>query len=77
VDNGIKDYDLLLEGNKSLLAECDDFRYHCEDLQVEFAEVRSHAKKQIADLELKVESVEFHSVDVAAAGKRCLKDFED
>jgi hypothetical protein len=29
VENGIEDYDLLLEGNKSLLAERDDFRYHC------------------------------------------------
>jgi hypothetical protein len=27
VDNGIEDYDLLLEGNKSLLAERDDFHY--------------------------------------------------
>jgi hypothetical protein len=32
VENGNKDYDLLLEGNKSLLAERDDFCYHCEDL---------------------------------------------
>jgi hypothetical protein len=32
VENGIEDYDLLLEGNKSLLAERDDFHYHCEDL---------------------------------------------
>jgi hypothetical protein len=29
MENGIEDYDLLLEGNKSLLAERDDFRYHC------------------------------------------------
>jgi hypothetical protein len=77
VDNGIEGYDLLLEGNKSLLAERDDFCYCCEDLQVELAVVRSDAKKKIADLEVKVESVEARSVDVVAAGERCLKDFED
>jgi hypothetical protein len=56
VDNGIKDYDLLLEGNKSLLAERDDFCFRCEDLQAELAEDRFEAKKQIADLEAKFES---------------------
>jgi hypothetical protein len=35
VDIGIKDYNLLMEGNKSLLAECNDFQYRCQDLQVE------------------------------------------
>jgi hypothetical protein len=77
VENGIEDYDLLLEGNKSLLAERDDFRYHCEDLQAELAEVCSRAKKQIADLEVKVESAEGHSAEVAAAGEKRLKDFDD
>jgi hypothetical protein len=32
VDNGIEDYDLLMEASKSLLAVRDDFRCHCEDL---------------------------------------------
>jgi hypothetical protein len=32
MENGVEDYGLLLEGNKSLLAERDDFCYHCEDL---------------------------------------------
>jgi hypothetical protein len=27
VDNGIEDYDMLLEGNKSVLVERDDFHY--------------------------------------------------
>jgi thioredoxin-related protein len=77
VDNGIQNYDLLLEGNKSLLVDRDDLCYYCEDLQAELAEVRSGAKKQIANLEVKVESVEAHSIDVVATGERCLKDFED
>jgi hypothetical protein len=54
VDNGIEDYDLLLEGNKSLLAERDDFHYCCEDLQAELVVVCSGAKMKIADLEAKV-----------------------
>jgi hypothetical protein len=45
VDNGIEYYDLLLEGNKSLLAKRDDFHFCWEDIQAELAEVRSEAKK--------------------------------
>jgi hypothetical protein len=30
--------------------------------------VRSNVKKQIADLEVKVESVEAHNINIAAAG---------
>jgi hypothetical protein len=77
VDNGIEDYYLLLDGNKSLLAEHDDLHFRCENLHAELVEVRSDAKKQIVDLEVKVEFVEAHSVDVPAADERCLKDFED
>jgi hypothetical protein len=43
VDNGVEDYNLLLEGNKILLAERNDFRYRCEDLKAELAEVHSDA----------------------------------
>jgi hypothetical protein len=77
VDNGIEDYDLLLEGNKSLLAERDDFHYHCKDLWAELAEERSGAGKQIADLEAKIKFAKTHSADVAAAGEKSLQDFKD
>jgi hypothetical protein len=43
VDNGVDDYNLLLEGNKSLLAESNDFHYRCEDLKAELVEARSNA----------------------------------
>jgi hypothetical protein len=76
VDNEIKDYNLLMEGNKSLLAERNDFHYYCEDLKVELAEVRSNTKKRIADLEVRVKSAEAYSVDVAVVGEKCLRDFE-
>jgi hypothetical protein len=77
VDNGVEDYNLLMEGNKNLLAERNDFCHHCEDLKVELAGVCSDAKKRIADLEARAKSTKAHSVDVAAAGKEHLRDFEN
>jgi hypothetical protein len=50
VDAGIEDYDLLMEGNKSLLVERDEFHYRCEDLKVELVRDRSDAKKNITSL---------------------------
>jgi hypothetical protein len=35
------------------------------------------AKKEVADLEMRVKSAEAHSVDVAASSEECLRDFED
>jgi hypothetical protein len=67
----------LMEGNKSLLAEHNDFQYRCEDLQVELREAHFDTKKQIADLEARVRSAEAQSVDVTATGEKHLKDFED
>jgi hypothetical protein len=46
VDNGVNDYNLLLEGNKSLLVGCNDFRYWCEDLKAELEEARYDAQKK-------------------------------
>jgi hypothetical protein len=77
VDNGIEDYNRLMEGNKSLLAERNDFQYHFEDLQVELIEAHFDAKKQITNLEARVRSAEAQSVDVTTAGEKHLKDFED
>jgi hypothetical protein len=77
MDIGVKDYTLLMEGNKSLLAECDDFHHHYEGLEVEVAEVRSDAKKKVADLETRVKSAEAHSVDITAADEERLRDFKD
>jgi hypothetical protein len=77
LDNGIEDHDLLLEGNKSLLVAHGDFCYCCENLQADLVEVLSTAKKQIVDLEVKIESAKAHSTDVAATGEKHFKDFED
>jgi hypothetical protein len=54
VDIGVEDYTLLMEGNKRLVAERDDFHHCCEGLDAEVAEVRSYAKKKVADLEMRV-----------------------
>jgi hypothetical protein len=76
VDAGIEDYNLLLDGNKSLLVERDDFCYCCEDLGIELARVHSDAEKSAADLDSRIRSAGAHSIDVAAAGEKRLRDFE-
>jgi FtsZ-binding cell division protein ZapB len=70
VDNGVDDYNLLLASNNILLAEHNDFKYRCEDLDKELAVVRFDAKKSIIDLEVKVKSAKAHSIDVAATGEK-------
>jgi hypothetical protein len=76
VDNGANDYNLLLMGNSSLLAERNDFKYRCEDLGKELAEVRSDTEERIAYLEVKAMSAKAHSIDVVAAGEKRLSDFQ-
>jgi hypothetical protein len=51
VDARVEDYKLLMDGNKGLLAERDDFRYRCEDLQAKLLRIRSDAKKRSVDLD--------------------------
>jgi hypothetical protein len=76
VDHGIKDYDLLVTGNKSLASERDELKSRCEGLQAELAEARSNAEKRATALEVKVRSAEPHSIDVASAAEKCLREFE-
>jgi hypothetical protein len=76
MDNRVEDYNLLMEGNKSLLAERNDINYRCVDLKIELAEVHSDSEKKTADLEVRVKTAEAHSVDVATAGEKQLRDFE-
>jgi hypothetical protein len=45
-------------------------------LETKLVKVRSAVVEDITTLETKVRSVDAHSVDVAAAGEKCLKDFE-
>jgi hypothetical protein len=76
VDIGVEDYKLLMEGNKSLLGERNDFCYRCEDLKVELADARSNAEKGTADLEVKVRSTEAHIINVVATGEKWLRDLK-
>jgi hypothetical protein len=69
VNNEVEDYNLLLEGNKSLVAECNDFHYRCEDLKGEVAEVFSDAEKRTINLEAWVKAAE------VATGEKRLRDF--
>jgi hypothetical protein len=71
---GIEDYNLLMEGYKSLLAECNALH---EDLESEPTKARASAAEDIATLEARIKFAEAHTVDVAAAGEKRLSDFEN
>jgi hypothetical protein len=68
VDSSIKDYNLLVMGNKSLLSERNELKCHCEDLHADLVEAHSDTKKRVADLEVKVKIAN-------AYGKKRLRDF--
>jgi hypothetical protein len=76
VDHGIKDYDLLVMGNKSLASERDELESRCEGLQAELAGTRYDAKKRVVVLEAKVRSAEAHNITVVSAGEKRLWVFE-
>jgi hypothetical protein len=50
--------------------------YRYEDLEFELAKVRSSATEDITALESRIRSTEAHSMEVAAASKKRLSDFE-
>jgi hypothetical protein len=77
MDTGIEDYNLLMDGNKSLLAEHDEFCYCSDHMETELVKIRSDAEKNITDLEARIRSAEAHSIDVAATGEKQLRDIED
>jgi hypothetical protein len=70
------DYEVLQLEVSSLLVERNDFRYRCEDLEDELKKACSDSAVSIAALEAKVNSVEAHNVEVAAASDKQLSDFE-
>jgi hypothetical protein len=70
VDHSVKDYNLMVMGNKSLLSERNELKCHCKDLQAALAEAHSDTKKRVVDLEAKVKFAEAHS-------EKRLRDFED
>jgi hypothetical protein len=72
----VEDYNLLMVGKESLLAERNKLHYRTEDLEAEPAKARADAVENIAALEAKLKSVEAHSVDFVADGEKRLQDFE-
>jgi predicted nucleic acid-binding Zn-ribbon protein len=76
VDAGIEDNALLMEGNKSLLAECNALHKRSEDLEAELAKARTSVTEDITALEARIKSIEAHTMDVAAAVEKCVSDFE-
>jgi hypothetical protein len=71
-----EDYEVLQLGSASLLAERNNLRYRCEDLEAKLVNVHSKSAANIASLEAKIQSTEAHTVEVAAASKKHLSDFE-
>jgi hypothetical protein len=69
LDGGVEDYNLLMAGNERPLAEHNDLHHHTEDLETELAKVRAATAGDVVALEVKVTSVEAHSVDVVATGE--------
>jgi vacuolar-type H+-ATPase subunit D/Vma8 len=69
LDEAIKDYDLLKDGNNSLLAECHALRVQVSDLKSEFAMAKASAAENITSLEAKVVSAEARVMDEVVAGK--------
>jgi hypothetical protein len=76
VASGLEDYELLMKGNRSLLAECDALHDRAKDLESELTKAHASAIENIAALEARIRSAEVHTVDVAAAGEKCFGDFE-
>jgi hypothetical protein len=76
VNSRIEDYNLLQEGNKNLLAKCDELRYHSKDMDSELARVRSSVAEDIAALESRIRFAEAHSMEVATVGEKCLSNFD-
>jgi SMC interacting uncharacterized protein involved in chromosome segregation len=69
-----EEYDVLQLGNTSLLAECTNFRYRCEDLGAELAKAHSNSAVSIASIEANVKSAEAHAMDIAAASEKHLSE---
>jgi hypothetical protein len=76
VADSIEDYEVLQLGNVSLLAERNDLRYRCEDLEAKLAKVCSNSATNIASIQAKIKSTKAHTVEVDAANEKCLGDFE-
>jgi hypothetical protein len=74
--HSVDDYNLLMVGNESMLAERNELRYHTEDLESELVKACADSVENIATLEAKLKSAEAHGVDVAADGEKHLQDFE-
>jgi hypothetical protein len=76
LEAGIEDYELLRDGNNSLLVECNALQDQVIDLESKLAEDKARAAKDIAALEVKVVSAEARAMDEAASGEKHFVDFE-
>jgi FtsZ-binding cell division protein ZapB len=75
VDAEIEEYNLLMDGNKSLRTEHDTLHEHCEDLGSELAKVHASAVEDVATLEASIKSTVAHPMNVAVVGVKHLSNF--
>jgi predicted trehalose synthase len=72
---GIEDYELLKDGNSSLLVECNALQDRVADVESELAGAKTSAAKGIAVQEAKVVSVEARVMDDVATVEKHLVYF--
>jgi predicted nucleic acid-binding Zn-ribbon protein len=76
LDKAIEDYNLLMDGNTSVLVERNTLRDRATDHESELANVKAAAAADVATLKAKISFAEAHVVDNAAAAEKRLIYFE-
>jgi hypothetical protein len=67
---GIEDYDLLMEGNKSLLVERNALRERSEYLESKLMKAHASTVEDIAALGVRIKFAKAHTIEVAGAGEK-------
>jgi hypothetical protein len=76
-DQKIEDCDIVVAGAKKLSAQRAQLKTCCESLEAELVQTRSDTDIRVSNLETKVRSAEARNVEIAADGKKILRDFEN
>jgi hypothetical protein len=76
VASGLEDYYLMMEGNKSLLAERYSLHESSEDLESKLTKARASSVEKNAALEIRIRSAEANAMGVVATDEKRFCDFE-
>jgi hypothetical protein len=75
LEEEIESYDLLKNGNDSLLEECNNARYQVVDLESELEKVKASGEGDISTSKVRLAAAEARVVDDLAAVEKSLVDF--